>query len=264
MAITTLAQLQAAKRQVCTINTFVSTGLQSSFNSRFATTGDPSGTLAAGNTTSGIVPTSASAGYPTIKKFASANSGYINSVYTSKDNEGRIALFDRLYVAGAFAFNVNTSLTGQPSFSSRVPNADYTGLELWLETVTTFTGIPTITVGYTNESGANSRTSTNVFSEAPITPRVFPLQLQSGDSGIQQINSVTVTGSTVGTFNLMVLRRLGDFRPVAPQAIDSVAFLDNFILEQVYDTSALYVISMPALGNIGTGRPRVQVQIVEG
>lgn len=263
MAITTLAQLQTARRQFCTLNTIISAGSSGPFNSRFASTGEPSGTLAASNTASGIVPTSSDPGYPRICKFANGNNGYINNVFSSKNDEGRVVLFDRLYVAGAYNFNAASSLTGQPSFASRVPNANYSGLELWVEFVTTFTGPPTITVGYTNESGVNSRSA----QIAPITPSAvtaiaFPLQ--SGDSGIQQVNSVTCTGSTAGTFNVMVLRRLADFWIRSGNIIESLSFLDDVFMQQIYDTSAFYVLSTASFGNNGTQLPRVQIQLVEG
>lgn len=262
MAITTLAQLQTARQQSVTI-TRIAEGLAANglWLSSFANLGEPSGTLAGTNTANGIVPTSSDAGYPRIAKFASGNTGYIKTLRASLSGVGNAVLFDRLFVAGAYPFNASTTLTSQPSFASRVPNADYTGLEIWIETIAFFNGTATITIGYTNQNGVNSRVST-VTVPAIGGGVCAPLPLQAGDSGIQSINSVACSGVSAGTFNVMVLRRLHDFVLWQARGIDMATMFDGFVLEQIYDTSALYILSNTP--STSSGLPRIQVQIAEG
>lgn len=265
MAITTLAQLQTAKRQSVTFTRNVVSGQSSSFfYTSFAAVGEPSGTLAGSNTANGIVPTSSDAGYPRIQPFASGALGYIKTVRSTINDRGRIALFDRLFLAGAYPRNANTTLTSQPSFASRVPNTDYSGLELWIEISAAFDATSTVTVGYTNQSGVNSRSTSFTFDTVNQTlERAFLMPFQSGDSGIQSVNSVQCsTTATTGTFNIMVLRRLGDFGFESSQIVNSDTMFDGFVLEPVYSTSALYILSLTAGSN--SGLPRIQVQIAEG
>lgn len=266
MAITTLAGLMTAKRQVISITSSASVGSGNTYpNSRFAAAGEPTGTLAGTSTAAGVVPTSGTAGYPYIRPFAAGNTGYLANVSASNSNS-KVFLFDRLFVAGAYAFNASVNLASQPSFSARVPGGDYNGLEIWVENVTAGTGIQSVTVGYTNQDGTNGRsTGAMSYGGAGVVSNCFPMQLQSGDSGVQQIDSVTGTVATAGTFNVMVLRRLAEFRLPTAGSHDRVSPLDGWILPQIYSDSALYVMSVLDSGTgAGTGIVRVRCDIVEG
>jgi hypothetical protein len=261
MAITTLAQLQTAKQQAVTINkTGAFTGANGVILSSFDQLGEPSGSLAGSNTANGVVPTSSDVGYPYIKPFASGSQGCLKTVSAQLNSFGRVLLFDRLFLAGAYAFNASVTLTSQPSFASRVPNSDYSGLEIWVENVTALVGTPSCTIGYTNESGVNSRSTTLTLPGG--IRRCQQMPLQTGDSGVQQINSVTLTGATGGSFNVMVLRRLHDFTFLETNGLDNATMFDGFVLEPIYATSALYILSLTTAA--GSGLPRVKVQIAEG
>lgn len=257
MAITTLAQLQTAKQQLVTISKIGPfTGSASVFASMFDVGGQPVGTLVGSNTANGIVPTSSDVGYPYIKPFANGSQGYLKTINASNSSFSRICLFDRLFFAGTYSFNANVTLTSQPSFASRVPNGDYAGLEIWTETVTGFNGSPVCTIGYTNESGIGSRIATASVSTSSRVSR--PVSLQAGDRGVQKIDSVTLTGSTVGEVNVMILRRLHDSNILENVGIDRATMFDGFVLEPIYSTSALYLLSL------GVGVPQVNIQIAEG
>jgi len=178
-------------------------------------TGTPgAGALAVGNTANGVVPTDATTGAPTIR--FSSGTGYLTNAEVAENISGtangpcRFFLYDRLFHAGAYAFNAATALASQPSFASRVPGGtDFSGLQIWWETVTTFTGIPSIEVIYTNQSG-NAGHTTGVVSLGVATTigDMFQLPLASGDSGVSKIESVTCTVATIGTFNIIVARPL--------------------------------------------------------
>lgn len=272
MAIASLAELQAGTRQILSICSTSSLGALANLerhHSRFNTNGEPSGPLAGTSTAAGVVPTSADAGYPRIKAFGSGKKGYILNARAIRNGFGQHTLFDRLWVGGAYGPSSNVTLSGQPSFAARVPNADYSGLELWVENVTAIGGTLTTTIGYTNESGANSRTTALTYFTGGMTVNAcFPVPLQAGDSGIQQINSVVSSGISSGTYNIMILRRLVDLCVPLTNGTDTALNFNFDILPEIYDTSALYLLvrssptGTPAAS--GTGIPTFRCTIVEG
>jgi hypothetical protein len=207
----------------------------------FDLAGQPgAGVLAGANTAAGVVPTDATAGFPLINAFGGAV-GYLNNVIVSNTVSCRMYLFDMLFKAGAYAFNANVTLAGQPSYSSRIPagGTDYTDTEIWIEAVTAFTGNQSIAITYTNQAGTAGRTTgTVVTGVAPTIRRMFRLPLQAGDTGVQKIDQVVSSVSTVGTFNVLVLRRLGVGR-VGNNGLFSLDLAFNGS-PQIFADSALY------------------------
>jgi hypothetical protein len=205
-------------------------------------TGTPgAGTLAVGNTANGVVPTDATTGAPTIN-FGSGL-GYLTEVEFNTSQAGRFALYDRLFHAGAYAFNAAVTLASQPSFSSRVPGGtDFTGLQLWVECVTTFTGSLSLAVTYTNQSGVAAHSTGTIVVGALTVGQMLQLPLQSGDSGIQKIESVTATIATVGTFNVLVTRPLWSAR--SGVVTQRRYWLDRLGMPQVWGDSCLAAMTM--------------------
>lgn len=212
--------------------------------SLFDVAGQPgAGTLAGVNTANGVVPTDATAGYPFINAFSGGATGYLTSVEFASTVACRIAIYDRLFVAGAYAFNANTNLTSQPSFTSRIPGGtDYNGLEIWVEQVTAATGNQAVNVTYTDQSGNTGATTGAVgISAAPTVGRCWQLPLASGDSGVQAITNVTGTVASAGTFNVMILRPLWSGRVIVANSGDLHDWL-RMGMPEVYADSALYVL----------------------
>lgn len=203
------------------------------------------GTLAGTNTTNGVVPTDATAGFPLINSFGGAK-GYLSSVDFWSTVIQRFMLHDLVFQAGAYSFNASQTLSSQPSYSGRMPGGtDYSNTEIWFECVTAFTGNPTLTVTYTNESGVTGRTTGAVaFTYAPTLGRLQQLPLQAGDTGVQKIESVTMTVATAGTFNINVMRRLWANRVQIAQFGDTDDMLKTGLVE-VFDTSAFYLSAQP-------------------
>ena len=231
----------------------------------FELAGQPgAGTLAGTSTTAGVVPTDATAGCPLIDSFAGGASGYLTRVDFSNTVACRIQLYDMLFKAGAYAFNASQTLSAQPSFVARCP--DYVGgavagkgNEIWIETVTAFTGNQSIAVTYTNESGTTGRTTGTIATGvAPTLGRMLQLPLQAGDSGVQKIESVVSTVSTVGTFNVLVLRPLWSGRvPLA--GFSDVHALDKTGMPRVYADSA--IIALVRADSTSSGIPDLTLQI---
>ena len=265
MAITTLDGLIAStKQRVRFTKTVLRTTVANGWFSLFDLAGQPgAGTLAGISTAAGVVPTDGTAGYPVINAFGAGATGDLGRVSFGNTVACRIAVFDRLFVAGAYAFNANTALAAQPSFASRVPGTNYAGLEIWCEQVTAATGNQAVNVTYVNEGGTGTRTTGAVgIGAAQTVGRCWQLPLQSGDSGVQRIDNVQGTVATVGTFNVMVLRRLAEGRIGVANGLDRQSVIDVGALLDVYADSAFYVLI--AADSTSSGLPDVDFQVVNG
>ena len=264
MAITTLDGLIGATKQRVRWNkTATRTTVANGWFSLIDLAGQPgAGVLAGTSTAAGVVPTDATAGYPLINAFGGGASGYLGRVSFGSTVACRIAVFDRLWVGGAYAFNANTAVTA-PSYASRVPGTNYAGLEIWCEQVTAATGNQAVNVTYTNESGVGTRTTGAVgIGAAQTVGRCWQLPLQSGDSGVTEVDNVQGSVATVGTFNVMVLRRLAEGRVPIANGLDRQSVIDVGALLQVYHDSAFYI--MVAADSTSSGLPDVDFQVVNG
>lgn len=264
MAITTLdGYIASAKQKIAWSKTTTRTTVANGWYSLFDVAGQPgAGTLGGSSTTAGVVPTDATAGYPLINAFSGSN-GYLGKIEFANTVACRIALFDRLFLAGAYSFNSNVTLSAQPSYSSRIPGGtDYTGLELWIETVTTFTGNLSVAVTYTNQGGTAAHTTGTVATGvAPVIGRCLQLPLQAGDSGLQKVESVVASVASAGTFNVMVLRPLWSSRVIVANSGD-VHDAIRTGLNEVWADSALY--AMVCADSTSSGLPECSFQIVNG
>ena len=262
MAITTLDQyIAAASQRVTMLKTASVTAIALMCTQVLQAAGNPAaGVLAGTNTANGLVPTDADAGFPIINAFGGAN-GYISNMTFGSTVAGRIHLFDCLFKAGAYAFNAAVTLASQPSYASRVlGGTDFSNTEIWIEAVTAFTGNQSIAVTYTNQAGVTGRTTGVIATGvAPIIGRMLQLPLQAGDTGVQKIESVTSTVSTVGTFNVLVLRRLWSARVRVANDGDTHDFLKTGMPE-IFANSALMPIVQP--DSTGTGIFELVAEVV--
>lgn len=264
MAITNLdGYISSAKQKVPWVKTAPRTTVANGWFSLFDTAGQPgAGTLAGTSTTAGVVPTDATAGCPPITDFGAGNLGYLTRVEFANTVACRVALFDLLWKGGAYAFNANVALASQPSYLGRDPSGIGQDLELWVETVTAFTGNLSISVGYTNSAGVASRsTGTIATGIAPTVGRMIQLQLQAGDAGIRSVDQVTATVATAGTFNVLVLRPLWTARvPLAN--FGDVHDLIRAGMPRVYQDSALFV--AVNADSTSSGIPECSFQVSNG
>lgn len=231
--------------------------------SLFDLAGNPgAGTLAGSSTAAGVVPDDTVAGFASINSYGGGNTGYLANVDFGSSVACRLCLFDCVFKAGAYAFNASTTLSAQPSYSSRMPNTDYTGTQIWLETVTAFTGNQSIAVTYTNSAGTTGHTTGTVATGiAPTIGRMLQLPLAAGDVGVQKIESVTSTVATVGTFNVLVLRELWSGRcKIANDGGNAGPDLCG--LPQIPNAAALYLLC--AADSTSSGVPDLRFNIVNG
>lgn len=215
MTISTIDGLVAAAKQRIVISHLTNrTSVAASMESQFDIAGAiGAGTLAGTSTTTGVVPTDATAGCPVINAFGGSAKGVISRLEGSNTVAGRIRLYDMLWKGGAYAFNASTSGNTPASYSSRIPGGtDYTGLDLWVEQVTAGTLVQNVAVTYNDEGGASSSTGTIAAPAAMIVGRMFQLPLAAGDKGVQGVTGVVGSVASAGTFNVLVLRPLGELR----------------------------------------------------
>jgi len=227
----------------------------------FDIAGSPgAGTLNIGNTANGLVPVDSNNGYPSIPTFGGQN-GYLSRVEFGSSVPCCFDLYDRLFAAGAYAFDANVTLASQPSFASRLPNAGiYNGLQLWIEAVTAFTGVLNIQINYLDQDGNAGDTGVVATLALPIG-RCCQIPLAAGDSGIQQINRVQGTVATVGTFNVMILRPLWFGRVITANGGD-VHDLLRTGFPRIFDNSALYVLLYA--DSTAVGLPDLTLQVAVG
>lgn len=261
MSITTLDGWIAAVKQNLTYFKSASvTTLAAIPYTMFDMAGNPgAGALNAGNTANGIVPTDALAGYPVINALGA--NGYLSGIDFSSTIACRLTLYDRLFSAGAYAFNANVTLASQPSYAGRVPGGNYSGLQLWIEAVTAFTGSPSFQINYLDQAGNAGDTGVIGSGAALTIRRMFQMPLAAGDNGIQQIVQVRGTVATAGTFNVNVLRPLWTGRVPLANSGDVHDMLKTG-LPQIYADSALFVV-IHADGT-SSGLPYMNIEVADG
>jgi hypothetical protein len=227
----------------------------------FDIAGSPgAGTLNVGKTANGLVPTDAVAGYPIIPSFA-GQTGYLARVDYGSSVPCCFDVYDRLFVAGAYAFNANVTLASQPDFSGRLANAGvYNGLQLWIEAVTAFTGVCNVRITYQDQDDNAGDTGVVATLALPIG-RCYQIPLAAGDSGIRRINSVVGSTATAGTFNVMILRPLWFGRVFTANGGDVHDILRTGF-PKIFDTSALYTLLY--CDSTAVGLPDLTFQVAVG
>lgn len=260
MTITTHDQFVGAAKQYLSIaKTATRTTVAAQWFSIFDLAGNPgAGTLAGTSTTTGTVPTDATAGTPIINAFGVGAVGYLTQVDFGANVACRIKIFDLLWKGGAYAFNANTTGNTPTSFSSRVPGGtDFTDTQLWLEQVTAGTGVQNVNVTYTNQAGTAGRSTGTVATAANIVGRMWQLPLAAGDTGVQGVTGVVGSVATAGTFNILVMRPLWSGRVAIANAGDVHDYARTG-MPVVYADSAL----IAAVATDGTTSPILDLELV--
>jgi hypothetical protein len=262
MAITSLDTLIAASKVIRPAHkTAARTTVAGGWFSIFDIAGANPGVLAGGKTSpastaTGEVVTDAIPGYPNIP--FSANRSYLSRLGIGNTVGCSVRVFDRIWMAGAYAFNANIAVSS-PSWASRVSynggSADYNGLEIWVENVTAATGNLAVNVTYTDQDGNTGATTGAVgIAAAPSVGRCWQLPFAAGDNGVQAISNVQGTVATAGTFNVMVLRPLVNI--YVPAGAPVILNWSDLGLPEVFNDSALYTLSMAPSGtSLGTIAP---------
>lgn len=259
MSILSVDDYWASKRQRLTLNktaSITATAFNQTQNLHAA--GNPGGgTLAGTSVAAGVIQTDALAGYPIISAFDDGASGFLTRVEAQAPVAMDVLIADILWKGGAYPFNAAQAVTS-PSWAGRVPGGtDFSGLELWVEAVTAFTGVPAVTVQYTDQGGDAGTTGAVAAPAALGIARQYQLRLASGDNGLQSITNVGCGNATVGTFNLLVVRPLLRFR-LAANEVKVFDFMQTGAPE-VFADSALQALITP--DSTATSTPYVALEV---
>lgn len=209
MTITTMTGLKSARRQIVNSYKFAAlTGVIGTFGT-FWTSGAGPGSQPA-NTTTGVVPTSSTAGAIPFNDPAAGDvtllaSAKLNLPY-SNATEVTFFLCDRLWHAGPFTpfSGAYAGLVG----AALTRSTDAVGVELYVEITTALSAAAhTLTITYTNQAGATGHTATVTLPGSALVNNMYPVALQSGDTGIARITGMSGSASPpTGAFGLVLAK----------------------------------------------------------
>jgi hypothetical protein len=237
--------------------------------SMWGAAGNPvAGTLAIGNTTNGVIPTSATTGAvpfvnaPAGKKtyLARLNAFNVSQIFSS------FLFYDRLWHAGSFSLvTLQTfTLSAQPALTR--PDANGEDVEIWLEINTAPGAVATtVEVTYTNSTGATGHTTgASIPLTSFLTGRAVQMPLQAGDTGVRKVESVIIggTANTQGDVNVVLLRKITEVSPLPAQMFPTLLDALSLGLPEVQPNACIAVIVMP--NSTVTGSPTFTASIVAG
>lgn len=163
-----------------------------------------------------------------------SGNNYLARLQAAATQAGVLMLCDRLWHNGGYTI---TSTGAQASTTPTWPARDVNGTTsgdgvlLGVEVSTiTGAGTPTITVSYTNSTGAGTsgRSATNVIPTVATSAvgTFYELGLATGDQGVKSVQSLTLSATwTSGVINLVAYRVLASLEltgAFVPNAIDAL------------------------------------------
>ena len=174
--------------------------------------------------------------------------------WTSSFGAGHLILVDRIADCQIAHNEASGNFTGLDATSRlNAATAPGSGAMIWLEVTSGLSaGSNTLNFTYTNQLGTGSRVTPNFSTVASTAAQKNPcgsvlwLPLQSGDTGVRSIESVTLVGGTAtGNINVCLVRPLATL-PVGDSQLVAEDFsrrLPN--LERLFDSSCLSFIWVP-------------------
>lgn len=251
MAITSTDLLLAGLvEKIFPFNKSSITTVGGAFYTLWNATGIPgAGSLSIGNTGAGDIPTDATDGaWP----FTNPGGGvltYLARLFAGSSIAGNLYLIDRCWHAGSFSFSNGTINATDSTPVDRPASGD--GVEMWCEINTALSAVAcTLTATYVNQNGTGSRTATCVVPASAITARMFPFVLQAGDVGVQQITNLSGSAAPTGSFNMVLLRKLG---LIGMPAVGVGSGINPFTggMPRIYDDSCLALMGLASTTTSG-------------
>lgn len=174
----------------------------------------------------GTLHSTAEEGFPTLP--APTGVRYLAKVEMVAGAASALHIYDRVWSCSGLSGTVATAqaITGFPSLTR--PDTNGTGLELWVECYAATGASPAnITVQYTNSSNESGRNTVSTAHPTSMAAnRLYPIQWQSGDTGVRSIQSVTLsaTTGTAGNFGVTLLKRIA----VVPIPVSNIPIVMDF------------------------------------
>jgi len=168
----------------------------------------------------------------------------ISGAYTISNVSGATFTIPVNVSVGGTGGSVGIPLPARDSGGAVTGNQVYLGVEV---SATVGAGTPTLTAIYTNTAGTAGQTGTNVVATvaSSIQGTFYPIGLAAGDTGVQLIQSLTLSATwTSGTISLVayrILARLELTTANIPNAID--AMTAGF--PRIYDNTVPFLIFIP-------------------
>lgn len=252
MAIATLAGVESGlmlPRQI------IKGGLGTQQLGRGRTTWATAGLPAAGsydNTLNGVALTGPVVGQIDLTDPVGGARTYLAALQAAGNIEGTLMLLDRLWHNGGYTITATTAqLSTTPTWPARdiAGSTNGDGVLLFAElSAGAGAAAPTITCSYTNQAGTPGRTGTNIWATAnsPATGSTYLIGLDSGDTGVRSLESVTLSTSWLsGTMNMVAARLIAmlDVRsPAQTSALDAI----TGAFPRLYDGSVPYLLWFPS------------------
>jgi hypothetical protein len=166
---------------------------------------------------------------------------------------GTLLLCDRIWHNGGYNMtSTGAQLITSPTWPQRDANGVALGEGLLCAvevTATTGAGTPTLTVAYvnsTNTGGARSATNINATVASSVGGTFYMIGLQSGDTGIRSISSLTLSTSwTSGNIALVVYRVLATLEIAAALTSNAVDALTSGF-PRCYDGTVPFLVFIPS------------------
>lgn len=264
MALTNLNGIIGGKKDALHIfkNAGQPTTVAGFWHSYWAATAIPgAGSFAVGNTTTGVIPTAATAGAATFPAPGSGLFQHALAAAVTSTISGTVLMYDRVWHAGAFT-PTSGSYAGMVGTAIDRPSTGE-GIELWVEIATALSAAAhTLTITYTNQAGDTGRTATVVIPASAGIGRFFPVPLQATDWGVRQVTAMSGSAAPpTGTFNLIAVRTILRVGVVA--SVPARLAVPETALRPMYANSCLALAFFNPLGTTAS-TIGVAVDTVEG
>jgi hypothetical protein len=238
-----------------------------------AAAGFPGAGAAPANTTTGVVPTDATTGFPTIQNFQGGNKGYLSRVEAFSPVNQTLALFDVIFWAGPTTIptsgTTTVTLGTQPDYSGRLPfrsdgtTPTWEEVEMWVWLSTAGSNhAHTFQMSYRDQDNNTAESSATVSTQSIVVNRLLRVPWNSGDYGARLMNGYLVNGiaSATGAVTAVFMRRLWTGRVEANT--HKVFGPDLTGMPEVFGTSAIMLMGLPE--STSTSTPNVLIEIAEG
>ena len=248
MAITTMDQIAAGLAAAPVIDIFApsATNVAAGFVNlqRAVVTSTGQMAVPAAASAGGTLHSAGQAGFRNLPDPVGGASRYLAQSALTFATAGSLQFYDRVWSCSGFSGIVATAqaVTSFPVLTR--PDANGTGLEIWIECyAATGATASNITVQYTNSDSVAGRStvSTAHITSMPAN-RMYRVPLQAGDTGVKSIQSVTLSGTTgAGSFGVTLLRKIA----VTGSAVTNIPVVSDFAalgLPLVQNGTALNVI----------------------
>jgi hypothetical protein len=189
---------------------------------------------------------------------------------TVNASQRTLMIVDRLWHNSGIDLTVTTAQTvNSVTFPARDLNQSTNGegVYLWLEVSSTLgAGLPAVTVGYTNSAGTAGRTGSLLmsFRTAATQGHVFPIGLDTGDTGVRSIQSITFSVAVLtGAIHLVAYRPIAMINNASAASNYSVDDALTLAMPQLWNDSVPQNVSIPA-GNGSADGGAITVQYAQG